>query len=105
MAAPGRRLTFTSKELALSSWRVEIPRSPAARPILQWYLEYQRRIEAARRDYLQLKEQEEPDEALEGQGEIQMTEANSDLVQKQLSERTQQIVRVMEACNEEKDII
>jgi hypothetical protein len=51
------------------------------------------------------KEQEEPEEALEGQGEIQMSEVNPDLVQKQLSELAQQIVHVIEACNEEKDIL
>jgi hypothetical protein len=96
---------FTSKALAPSSSRVEKPRSPVARPIPGWCLEFQRRIEAARRDYLLLKEQEEPEQALEGQGEIQMTEANSDLVQKQLSELAQQIVHVIEACNEEKDIL
>jgi len=54
---------------------------------------------------LLLREQEEPEEALEGQGEIQMLEANPDLVQKQLSELAQQIVHVIEACNEEKDIL
>jgi hypothetical protein len=54
---------------------------------------------------LLLKEQEEPEEAAEGQGEIQMTEANSDLVQKQLSELAQHIVHVIDACNEEKDIL
>ena len=105
MAAPRRRLTYTSKALPPSSSRVEKPRSPAARPIPEWCLEYQRRIEAARRDYLLLKEQEEPEEAEQGQGEIQMSEANPDLVQKQLSELAQQIVHVIEACNEEKDIL
>jgi len=105
MAAPRRRLTFNSKALAPSSSRIEKPRSPAARPIPEWCLEYQRRIEAARRDYLLLKEQEEPEEALEGQAEIQMSEANPDLVQKQLPELAQQIVHVIEACNEEKDIL
>jgi predicted nucleic acid-binding Zn-ribbon protein len=54
---------------------------------------------------LLLKEQEEPEEALEGQGEIQMTEASSDLVQKQLWELAEQIVHVIEACNKEKDVL
>jgi hypothetical protein len=54
---------------------------------------------------LLLKEQEEPEEAPEGQEEIQIVQANSDLVQKQLSELAQQIVHVIEACTEEKDII
>jgi hypothetical protein len=105
MAALSRWLTFTSKALAPSGSRVEKPRSPAARAIPELCLGYQRRIEAARRDYLLLKEQEEPEEGSEGQGEILMTEANSDLVQKQLSELAQQIVLLIEACNEEKDIL
>jgi len=95
MAAPRRRLTFTSKALAPSGSRVEKPRSPAARPIPEWCIEYQRRIEAARRDYLLLKEQEEPKKALEGQGEIQMSDENRDLVQEQSSELAQQIVHVI----------
>jgi len=105
MTAPRRWLTFTSKALGPSSSRVEKPRSPAARHIPEWCLEYQRRIEDARRDYLLLIEQEEPEGAPEGQGEIQMTEANTDLVQKQLLELPQQIVHVIEACNKEKDIL
>jgi len=105
MAAPRRRLTFTIKALAPSGSRIEKPRSPAAKVTPEWCLEYQRRIEAARKDYLLLKEQEEPEEALEGQGEIQMIDANPDLVQEQLSELAQQIAHVIEACNEEKDLI
>jgi len=42
---------------------------------------------------------------LEGQGEVQMSEANPDLVHKQLSELAQQIVHVIEACNQGKDIL
>jgi len=93
------------KALAPSSSRIEKPRSPAARPIPEWCLNYQRRIEAARKDYLLLKEQEQPEEEIEGQGEIEMTEANTDLVQKQLSELAQQIIHVIKACNEQKDIL
>ena len=52
-----------------------------------------------------IKEQEEPQGALEGQGEIEMLEPNTDLVQEQLSELVQQIVHVITACNEEKDVI
>jgi hypothetical protein len=54
---------------------------------------------------LLLKEQEEPSKALVGQGEILMSESDTDLVQKQLSELAQQIVHVIKACNEEKDIL
>jgi hypothetical protein len=76
-----------------------------ARAIPEWCLEYPRRIGAARRDYLLLQSQVEPEEALKGQGEIQMREENSNLVQKQLSELAQQIVHVIEACNDEKDVL
>jgi hypothetical protein len=44
---------------------------------------------------LLLKEQEEPQEAEEGQGEIQMTDANSDLVQRQFLDLAKQIVHVI----------
>jgi hypothetical protein len=54
-----------------------------ARHITKWCLDYQKSIEAARKDYLLLKEQEEPEDALEGLGEIEMAEANTQLVQKQ----------------------
>jgi hypothetical protein len=54
---------------------------------------------------LLIKEKGEPEEALEGQGEIEMTEANTDLVQKQLSELTQQIIYVIEASNDENGIL
>jgi len=105
MATPRRRLTYVSKALAPSSSRVEKPRSPAARQIPEWCLEYQKRIEDARREYLLIKEQAEPEEALEGQGEIDMLEPNTNLVQEQLSELAQQIVHVIEACNLEKDVL
>jgi hypothetical protein len=91
--------------MAPSSSRVEKPRSPAVRSIPGWCLEYQERIEAARRDCLLIKEQEVPEEAPEGQGEKLMSENDTDLVQKQLSELAQQIVCVIEAGNKEKDIL
>jgi len=105
MAVPRRRRTFHSNGLAPSSSGVEKPRSPAVRPVPEWCLEYQRRIEAARWEYLLIKEQEEPDEAVEGQREIGMVEPNADLVQEQLSESAQQIVHVIEVCNEEKEVL
>jgi predicted nucleic acid-binding Zn-ribbon protein len=54
---------------------------------------------------LLLKEQEEPDQAPEGQGEIEMAEVSTDLVQRQLSELAKPIIHVIEACNKEKDIL
>jgi hypothetical protein len=62
-------------------------------------------MEAARRDYLRLKGQAEPEEAEEGQGEVEMTEANTDLVQRQLWELAQRIVHVILTCNKEKDVL
>jgi len=47
----------------------------------------------------------EPEEAFEGQGEIDMLEPNTNFVQDQLSELTQQIVHVIEACDLEKDVL
>ena len=105
MAAPWRRLSYTSKALAPITSRIEKLRSPAARPISEWCLEYQRTIQAAQRDYLLLKEQGEPEGAEDGQGEVEMAEVNTDLVQKQLSEHAQQIVHVIETCNEEKEVL
>jgi len=54
---------------------------------------------------LLLKYHEEPEEAESGQGEITMRDPDSNLVQHQLSELTQQVVNVIQACNEEKDIL
>jgi hypothetical protein len=104
MADPRRRFSYTCKVLAPSSTRIEIPQSPGARPIPEWCLEYQRRIEAARKDYLLLYDQAEPKEAAAGQGEVEMTEVCTDFMQKQLLELAQRIVHVIEACNEENEV-
>jgi hypothetical protein len=76
---------YTSNVVAPSSLRIAKPRSQVARVIPESYLEYQRRIAMARKDYFRLKEQEELEQAEEGQGEVKTTEASTDLVQKQLS--------------------
>jgi len=47
---------------------------------------------------------EYPEEA-ECQGELKMPDANSNLVQKQLSELAQQVVYIVQACNEEEEIV
>ena len=52
-----------------------------------------------------LKEREEPPEAIPGQGEVEMSEGNQDSVQEQLSELTQQVIHVIQACNEEKEVL
>jgi len=105
MSIPRRRLTYTSKALLPVSSRIEKPRTPVQREVPVWVQSYQNRLEEARREYLLLKDHEEPEEALEGQGEVVMAEANTDLVQEQLSELAQQVMHVIQACNEEKEII
>jgi hypothetical protein len=52
-----------------------------------------------------MKAIEYPEEAEEGQGELEMPDANSSLVQRQLSELAQQVVHIVQACNEEKEIL
>jgi len=96
-------LTYTSKALLPVGSRVEKPRSPARRDVPVWVQSYQNRLEEARREYLLLKDHEEPEEALEGQGEVVMT--GTDLVQEQLSELAQQVMHVIQACDDEKEII
>jgi hypothetical protein len=76
-----------------------------ARPIPEWCLEYQRRIEATRNDYLLLTEQEEPEEAQDDQGEVEISVASPDLIQRQLSGLAQHIVHVIEVCNEENEVL
>lgn len=55
-------------------------------------------------DYLQLKEQGEPEEAEQGQGEINISDLQ-DLVQNQLSELARQVEYVIKAYQEEKHLL
>jgi len=105
MVDPRRRLLFNSLALARSNTRIEKPQSPAGSAITEWLQEHQWMMEATQRDNLLLKSQEEPDVATCGQGEVDMTEANTDLVQRQLLELAQYIVHVSQACNEHKDVL
>ena len=104
MATPRRRLTSKSSALAPSGSPVEKPRSPAAREILALVQEIQSRIEQDRLEHQQMKELEYPKGAEGGQGELEMTDANSNLVQKRFSELVQQVVHIVQACNEEKEL-
>jgi len=54
---------------------------------------------------LLLKSQGGPNKAPSRQGEAAIPEANTDLVQRQLSELAQQIVPVILACNKKKDFL
>jgi hypothetical protein len=46
-----------------------------------------------------------PEEAEEGQGELEMRNGNFSSVQKLFSELAQQVVHIVQACNEEKEIL
>lgn len=53
-----------------------------------------------------LTEQEnKPSPAAQGQGELEMTDVNQHLVQKELSELEDQVSNVILGCNEEKELI
>jgi hypothetical protein len=53
----------------------------------------------------QMKALEFPEEAAQGQRELEMQNRNSNLVQKQLFELTQQVVHIVQACNEEAEVV
>jgi hypothetical protein len=106
MATPKCRLTYLSKAIAQKTGRIEkrsLNKSPVAVPTPEWCQAYQRRLEAAREQLKQIKEAGEPDEAELGIGEVEMT--GSDPVQQKLEEVSQQIVHIVQACNEEKGVI
>ena len=84
---------------------VEMPRSPWAREIPSWVLDYQTRIEHTRLEYQQMRSIEALEDAELGQAELEMQDASSSLVQKQLSELAQQVVHIIQACNEEKEVL
>jgi Xaa-Pro aminopeptidase len=67
--------------------------------------EYQRRIEQARLEYQQMRAIEAPEEAELGQGELEMQDVSSSLVQKRLSELEWEVGYIIEACNEEKEVL
>jgi hypothetical protein len=105
MAFPRRRLTLSTEISTPRSHRIEkssSARSPRAQEIPQWCRNYHLRIEAAREQLKQIKGAREPEEAQIGLGEIEM---NQDPVKQQLEGLTQQMVRIIEACNSEKGII
>jgi hypothetical protein len=52
-----------------------------------------------------MKAIEYPEEAAEGQGELEMTEVNFNLIHRQLSELAPQVVHVVQAGNEDKELL
>jgi len=88
------------------SMRIEkrnLEKSPAGYQTPVWCQAYQRRLEAAREQLKLIKEPEEPEELELGIGEVLMPEA--DPVQGKLEQISQQMMHMVQACNEEKEII
>jgi len=77
--------------------------SPADRVLPEWCQRYQQRLETAAEEIRLIREHEEPEEAIEGLGEVEM--AKSDPVKTKLQELTQQMVHMVQACYEEKELI
>jgi hypothetical protein len=106
MATPRRRLTLLSTVSQQKSTWVEKRRSdksPRARALPECCQKYQQRLEAAAEEIRLIKENGEPEEAIQGPGEVAM--AKSDPVRTKLQELTQQMVHVVQACNDEKGLI
>ena len=78
---------------------MEKPRSPAARESPTWVQDYQPRIEQASLEYQQLWAIEFQDEAKYSQGQLEMLDANSNIVQTQSSEIAQQGVHKVRVSN------
>jgi len=52
-----------------------------------------------------MKAIEFPEDAEQGQGKLDMRDANSDLIQRQLSELVLHVVHTIQACNEAKEVL
>jgi hypothetical protein len=85
--------------------RVEKPQSPQAQEIPAWVQDYKRRIEQASLEHQQMKPLQYPEQADEGEGELEISDANANLFHKLLSELAQQVVHVVQTCNEEKELL
>jgi len=96
-------LSATSQQKSSKVEKRSSDKSPAARAVREWCQRYQQRLEAAAEEIRLIKEHGEPEEAIEGLGEVEMVE--SDPVRTKLQELTQQMVHVVQACNEEKELI
>jgi hypothetical protein len=106
MATLRRRLTFLSGSSVLKPSRVEkrsSDKSPVAQEIPAWCRQYQCRLEPAAEQVWLIRENGEPDEAKQGLGEVEMQE--QDQVRTKLQEITQQMLHVVQACNEKKGLI
>jgi hypothetical protein len=106
MADPRRKLTYLSATFHQKSSRVEkrsSDKSPAVRVLPEWCQKYQQRLEAAAEEIRLIRENGEAEEPLAGLGEVKMAEL--DPVRTKLQELMQQMVQVVQACNEEKELI
>jgi hypothetical protein len=106
MATPRRRLTYLSAASHERNTGVEKRRSdksPAVRTVPEWCQKYQQRLEAAAEEIRLIRENGEPEETVEGLGEFEMAESNP--VKAKVQEISLQMVHVVQACNEEKELI
>ena len=77
--------------------------SPAAQAIPTWCQKYRLRLQAVAEQVCPIKEDEEPEEAELGFRVVEMREQNA--VSTKLQELTQQMAYVVQACNNEKEVI
>jgi len=91
-----------SRTVAQNTLQVEkgsSDKSPAVQGVPALCLAYERRLEAAREQFGLIKQVREPAEAKLGIGEVSLQEA--DPVPGKLDQITQQLMHVVQACNEE----
>jgi hypothetical protein len=105
MATPWHRLIWKSRMLAPSGSRIEKPWSRAAVPISSSVQEFQRRIEQVPLECEQMRPIEAPEEADLGHRELEMQDVSSSVVQKRLLELAQQVVQIIQAWNEDKEVV
>jgi len=106
MATLRRRLRFLSRSSVLKPSSVEkrsSDKSPGAQEIPAWCSQYKVRLEPAAEQVALIRENRGPEIAEQGLGEVDMRA--QDPVQTKLQELTQQMVHVVQACNEEKGLI
>ena len=98
-------MTSKCNKLTPSDSRVEKPRQPAATEMTKWAHDYGRWIEQVRVEYQHIKAMEFPHNADLGEGEKEMPDTNYNLVQTQLSYLAQHVLHIVQAGNDQKQIL
>jgi outer membrane protein TolC len=78
-------------------------KSPLSQEIPAWCRQYQLRLEAAAQQVRLIRQSGDREEAKQAVGEVEMWD--QDQVQSKLQELTQQMVHVVQSCNEEKGLM